>query len=299
MSRRDTGDLIAFLAVARERSFTRAAASLGVSPSALSHTMRGLEERLGLQLLTRTTRNVAPTEAGERLLRTVAPHFDGIEEALAALSELREKPAGMLRLAAGDHAAETILWPAVEKLRRAYPDITVEIDVDNGLTDIVGGRYHAGVRLGESVDKDMIAVRISPEMRMAVVGAPSYFAQHPHSKPRLPRDLTAHACINLRLPSLGGFYVWEFEKGSKETKVRVEGPLAFNSSKLVLQAALAGSGLACLLEDRVRPYLKNGDLVRVLADWCPPFSGYYLYYPRRRQPTPAFTLLVEALRRRS
>jgi DNA-binding transcriptional LysR family regulator len=299
MSRRDTGDLIAFLAVARERSFTRAAASLGVSPSALSHTMRGLEERLGVQLLTRTTRNVAPTEAGERLLRNVAPHFDGIEEALAALSELREKPAGILRLAAGDHAAETILWPAVEKLRRAYPDITVEIDVDNGLTDIVGGRYHAGVRLGESVDKDMIAVRISPDMRMAVVGSPSYFAQHPHPKPRLPKDLTAHACINLRLPSLGGFYVWEFEKGSKETKVRVEGPLAFNSSKLVLQAALAGSGLACLLEDRVKPYLKNGNLVRVLADWCPPFSGYYLYYPRRRQPTPAFTLLVEALRRRS
>ena len=299
MSRRDTGDLIAFLAVARERSFTRAAASLGVSPSALSHTMRGLEERLGLQLLTRTTRNVAPTEAGERLLRTVAPHFDGIEEALAALSELREKPAGTLRLAAGDHAAETILWPAIEKLRHAYPDITIEIDVDNGLTDIVGGRYHAGVRLGESVDKDMIAVRISPDMRMAVVGAPSYFAQHPHPKPRLPKDLTAHACINLRLPTLGGFYVWEFEKGSKETKVRVEGPLAFNSSKLVLQAALAGSGLACLLEDRVKPYLKNGTLVRVLADWCPPFSGYYLYYPKRRQPTPAFTLLVEALRRRS
>jgi len=187
----------------------------------------------------------------------------------------------------------------VHKLLPQYPDIAVEIIVDNGLTDIVGGRYHAGVRLGESVDKDMIAVRISPDMRMAVVGAPSYFAQHPHPKPRLPKDLTAHACINLRLPSLGGFYVWEFEKGSKETKVRVEGPLAFNSSKLVLQAALAGSGLACLLEDRVRPYLKNGDLVRVLADWCPPFSGYYLYYPKRRQPTPAFTLLVEALRRRS
>lgn len=213
MSRRDTGDLIAFLAVARERSFTRAAASLGVSPSALSHTMRGLEERLGLQLLTRTTRNVSPTEAGERLLRTVAPHFDGIEEALAALTELREKPAGALRLAAGDHAAETILWPAVEKLRRTYPDITVEIDVDNGLTDIVTGRYHAGVRLGESVDKDMIAVPISPDQRMAVVGAPSYFAQHP--KPRLPKDLTAHACINLRLPTFGGFYVWEFEKGER------------------------------------------------------------------------------------
>jgi len=195
MSRRDTGDLIAFLAVARERSFTRAAASLGVSPSALSHTMRGLEERLGLQLLTRTTRNVSPTEAGERLLHTVAPHFDGIDEALAALTELRDRPAGKLRLAAGDHAAETILWPAVEKLRRNYPDITVEIDVDNGLTDIVAGRYHAGVRLGERVDKDMIAVRISPDQRMAVVGAPSYFAQHP--KPRLPKDLTAHACINL------------------------------------------------------------------------------------------------------
>lgn len=250
MSRRDTGDLIAFLAVARERSFTRAAASLGVSPSALSHTMRGLEERLGLQLLTRTTRNVAPTEAGERLLRTVAPHFDGIEEALASLTELREKPAGALRLAAGDHAAETILWPAVEKLRRDYPDITAEIDVDNGLTDIVGGRYHAGVRLGERVDKDMIAVRISPDLRMAVVGAPSYFKTHP--KPRLPKDLTAQACINLRLPTFGGFYVWEFEKGGKETKVRVEGPLAFNSSKLVVQAALAGSGLACLLEDRVK-----------------------------------------------
>jgi DNA-binding transcriptional LysR family regulator len=297
MSRRDTSDLIAFLAVARERSFTRAAASLGVSPSALSHTMRGLEERLGLQLLTRTTRNVAPTEAGERLLRTVAPHFDGIEEALASLTELREKPAGALRLAAGDHAAETLLWPAVERLRRAYPDITVEIDVDNGLTDIVAGRYHAGVRLGERVDKDMIAVRISPDLRMAVVGAPSYFADHP--KPRQPKDLTAHACINLRLLTFGGFYVWEFEKGGNETKVRVDGPLAFNSSKLVVEAALSGSGLAFVLEDRVKAHIKSGKLVRVLADWCPPFSGYYLYYPSRRQPTPAFSLLVETLRRRS
>ena len=297
MSRRDTGDLIAFLAVARERSFTRAAASLGVSPSALSHTMRGLEERLGLQLLTRTTRSVSPTEAGERLLRTVAPHFDGIEEALAALTELRDKPAGALRLVANDHAAETILWPAVERLQRDYPDITIEIDVDNGLTDIVAGRYHAGVRLGERVDKDMIAVRISPDLRMAVVGAPSYFAHHP--KPRSPKDLTEHACINLRLVTLGGFYVWEFEKGGKETKVRVEGPLAFNSSKLAVEAALAGSGLAYVLEDRVKAHLKSGKLIRVLADWCPPFSGYYLYYPSRRQPTPAFTLIVEALRRSS
>lgn len=240
---------------------------------------------------------MAPTEAGERLLRTVAPHFDGIEEALASLTELREKPAGALRLAAGDHAAETILWPAIEKLRRAYPDIKVEIDVDNGLTDIVAGRYHAGVRLGERVDKDMIAVRISPDLRMAVVGAPSYFADHP--KPRQPKDLTAHACINLRLPTFGGFYVWEFEKGGKETKVRVDGPLAFNSSKLVVEAALSGSGLAFVLEDRVKAHIKSGKLVRVLADWCPPFSGYYLYYPSRRQPTPAFSLLVEALRRRS
>jgi DNA-binding transcriptional LysR family regulator len=297
MSRRDTGDLIAFLAVARERSFTRAAASLGVSPSALSHTMRALEERLGLQLLTRTTRSVSPTEAGERLLRTVAPHFDGIEEALAALTELRDKPAGALRLVANDHAAETILWPAVERLQRDFPDITIEIDVDNGLTDIVAGRYHAGVRLGERVDKDMIAVRISPDLRMAVVGAPSYFAHHP--KPRSPKDLTEHACINLRLVTLGGFYVWEFEKGGKETKVRVEGPLAFNSSKLAVEAALAGSGLAYVLEDRVKAHLKSGKLIRVLADWCPPFSGYYLYYPSRRQPTPAFTLIVEALRRSS
>jgi DNA-binding transcriptional LysR family regulator len=296
MSRRDTSDLIAFIAVARERSFTRAAASLGVSPSALSHTIRGLEERLGLQLLTRTTRNVAPTEAGERLLQTVGPHFDGIEEALASLTALREKPAGALRLAAGDHAAETILWPAVEKLRRTYPDITVEIDVDNGLTDIVAGRYHAGVRLGERVDKDMIAVRISPDLRMAVAGAPSYFADHP--KPRQPKELTDHACINLRLPTFGGFYVWEFEKGGKETKVRVEGPLAFNSSRMVVEAALAGSGLAFMLEDRVKPLIKSGKLVRVLADWCPPFAGYYLYYPSRRQPTPAFSLLVEALRHR-
>ncbi len=294
MSRRDTGDLIAFVAVARERSFRRAAASLGVSPSALSHAMRGLEERLGLQLLTRTTRNVAPTEAGERLLRTVAPHLDGIEEALTSLAELREKPTGTLRLVAGDHAAETILWPAVAKLQHDYPDITVEIDIDNGLTDIVAGQYHAGVRLGERVDKDMVAVRISRDLSMAVVGAPAYFAEHP--KPRLPKDLTAHACINMRLPTFGGFYVWEFEKDGKETKVRVDGPLAFNSSRLLVEAALAGRGLAFTLEDRVRAHLKSGSLIRVLRDWCPPFDGYYLYYPSRRQPTPAFSLLVDALR---
>lgn len=296
MTRHYHADLQAFIAVARQRSFTKAAAKLGVSPSALSHTLRGLEERLGLQLLTRTTRNVAPTEAGERLLLTVAPHFDGIAEALASLTALREKPAGALRLVSSDHAAETILWPAVEKLRRDYPDIAAEIDVDNGLTDIVAGRYHAGVRLGESVDKDMIAVRISPDLRMAVVGAPSYFAGRP--KPRQPKDLTQHACINLRLPTFGGFYVWEFEKGGKEMKVRVDGPLAFNSSRMLVEAALSGSGLAFTMEDRVKLHIKSGKLIRVLADWCAPFSGYYLYYPSRRQPTPAFSLLVEALRYR-
>jgi DNA-binding transcriptional LysR family regulator len=294
MARRDTGDLIAFLAVARERSFTRAASTLGVSPSALSHTMRGLEERLGVQLLTRTTRNVSSTEAGERLLRAIVPHFDGIEEALAAITGLRDKPAGVLRLVAGDHAAETILWPAVARLQSDYPDIAVEIDVDNGLSDIVGGRYHAGVRLGERVDKDMIAVRISADLRMAVIGAPAYFADHP--KPRHPKELTSHACINMRLPTFGGFYVWEFEKGGKEMKVRVNGPLAFNSSKLVVDAALSGSGLGFVLEDRVKAHIKSGALVRVLADWCTPFPGYYLYYPSRRQAAPAFSILVDALR---
>ncbi len=294
MPRRDAGDLIAFLAVARERSFTRAAAGLGVSPSALSHTLRGLEERLGVQLLTRTTRSVAPTEAGERLIGSITPHVEGIEEALADLRVVREKPAGSLRLVAGDLAAETILWPAVRKLRRSYPDIMVEIDVDNGLSDIVGERYHAGVRLGERVDKDMIAVRIGPDLRMAVVGAPSYFADRP--KPRAPKDLTHHDCINIRLPTLGGYYVWEFEKGGKEVKVRVNGPLAFNTARLAVEAALAGEGVTFTLEDRVSPYIKSGKLVRVLADWCPPFAGFFLYYPSRRHVTPAFKLLVEALR---
>lgn len=294
MSRRDAGDLIAFLAVARERSFTRAAAGLGVSPSALSHTLRGLEERLGVQLLTRTTRSVAPTESGERLMKSITPHVEGIEEALADLTMVRDKPAGSLRLVAGDHAAETILWPAVRKLRRSYPDIAVEIDTDNGLTDIVGERYHAGVRLGERVDKDMIAVRISPNLRMAVVGAPSYFAQH--SKPRVPKDLTQHHCINIRLPSLGGYYVWEFEKAGKEAKIRVNGPLAFSASRLAVDAALAGDGLTFTLEDRVSTYVKSGKLIRVLADWCPLFEGFFLYYPSRRHMTPAFKLLVEALR---
>ena len=296
MARENANDLIAFIAVARERSFTRAAAKLGVSQSALSHTVRGLEERLGLRLLARTTRSVAPTEAGERLLRTVGSRFDEIDAELAALSELREKPAGVIRITTGEHAAEAILWPALATLLRNYPDIKAELVIDYGLTDIVAERYDAGVRLGEQVARDMIAVRIGPDFRMAVVGAPSYFARRP--RPKKPQDLTAHDCINLRLPTYGGLYAWEFEKRSRELKVRVEGQLVFNNIALRLNAALAGFGLAYLPEDLVQTHLANGLLIRVLSDWCPPFSGYHLYYPSRRQPTPAFALLVDALRYR-
>lgn len=296
MPRANVNDLIAFLAVAKERSFTRSAAKLGVSQSALSHTVRGLEERLGLRLLTRTTRSVAPTEAGERLLQTLGPRFEEIESELAALSELRDKPAGTIRITAGEHAADAVLWPALAKLLPGYPDIKVEIIVDYGLTDIVAERYDAGVRLGEQVAKDMIAVRIGPDMRMAVVGAPAYFARR--KRPQAPQDLTAHDCINIRLPTYGGLYAWEFEKTGRELKVRVEGQFVFNNSSLRLNAALAGFGLAYLPEDQVRAHLTDGRLVRVLADWCPPFPGYHLYYPSRRQQSPAFALLVDALRYR-
>ncbi len=297
MSRPNANDLLAFLAVAKERSFTRAAAKLGVSQSALSHTIRGLEERLGLRLLTRTTRSVAPTEAGERLLRTVGPRFEEIDAELAALSALREKPAGTIRITTGEHAAEAILWPVLAKLLPDYPDIKVEVIVDYGLTDIVAERYDAGIRLGEQVAKDMIAVRIGPDMRMAVVGAPAYFERRPG--PKTPQDLTAHECINIRFPTHGGLYAWEFEKRGREMKVRVDGQLVFNNTALRMKAVLAGLGLACLPEDQVRRQLADGQLIRVLADWCPPFSGYHLYYPSRRQPTPAFALLVEALRYRA
>lgn len=296
MARENVNDLLAFLAVARERSFTRAAAKLGVSQSALSHTIRALEARLGLRLLTRTTRSVAPTEAGERLLRTVGPRFEEIEAELTALSELREKPAGTIRITTGEHAAHAILWPVLEELLPDYPDIKVELTVEYGLTDIAAEGYDAGVRLGEQVAKDMIAVRVGPDMRMAVVGAPSYFARRP--PPRTPQDLTAHPCINLRLPTYGGLYAWEFEKDGREIKVRVEGPLVVNTATLILDAALAGIGLGYLPEDRVSRHLADGRLVRALDDWCPPFSGYHLYYPSRRQPTPAFSVLVEALRYR-
>ena len=296
MVRENLNDLAAFVAVARERSFTKAAAKLRVSTSALSHAMRGLEERHGVRLLTRTTRSVAPTQAGERLLQSIGPRLDDIDAALASLSELREKPAGTIRITAGEHAADAILWPAVAKLLPAYPDIHVEIIVDYGLTDIVAERYDAGVRLGEQVAKDMIAVRIGPDMRMAVVGAPSYFERRP--RPKTPQDLTAHDCINIRLPTRGNVYAWEFEKRGRELKARVEGQLVFNNIALRLDAVLAGFGLAYLPEDQVQPYLDDGRLIRVLEDWCQPFSGYHLYYPSRRQATPAFALLVDALRYR-
>jgi DNA-binding transcriptional LysR family regulator len=296
MHRGNLDDLLAFVAVGRERSFTKAAAKLGVSQSALSHTIRELEARLGVRLLTRTTRSVSPTEAGERLLRNVAPRFEEIEAELATLRELREKPAGTIRLTAGDHAIRSVLWPKLAKFLPKYPDIKIELAIDYGLTDIVAQRYDAGVRWGEQVGKDMIAVRIGPDIRFAVVGSKSYFAKR--SLPKIPQDLISHACINLRLPTYGGLYAWEFEKGGRELKVRVEGQLAFNSIFQVLDAALAGFGIAFVPEDLAQIHLAKGRLKRVLEEWCLPWSGYHLYYPSRRQSSPAFTLLVEALRHR-
>ncbi len=293
MERATVTDLIAFLAVARERNFTRAAAQLGVSQPALSRTIRALEARLGVRLLTRSTRSVAPTEAGERLVQTVGPHFDGIDAGLATLIAMREKPAGSLRITSVEHASDTILAPAVARLLTDYPDIRVEIINDYGLTDIVAERYDAGVRLGEQVAKDMIALRIGPDFQQVLVGAPSYFAQRP--RPDTPHDLTAHACINLRLPTSGGLWSWPFVKDGRELKVRAEGPLAFNAISLIVNAALSGLGLAYLPEDVVRQYVATGCLVQVLAYWSPLMTGYHLYYPNR-QPSPAFALLVEALR---
>jgi len=295
MERATVTDLIAFLAVARERNFTRAAAQLGVSQPALSRTIRALEARLGVRLLTRSTRSVAPTEAGERLFQAVGPHFDGIDAGLTALTAMREKPAGSLRITSVEHASDTILAPAVARLLTDYPDIRVEIINDYGLVDIVAERFDAGVRLGEQVAKDMISLRIGPDFRQALVGAPSYFAQRP--RPDTPHDLTAHACINLRLPTSGGLWSWPFVKGGRELKVRAEGPLAFNTISLILKATLASLGLAYLPENLVQEHVAAGRLVRVLADWSPIMTGYHIYYPNR-QPSPAFALLVDALRYR-
>jgi DNA-binding transcriptional LysR family regulator len=296
MRRDNVNDLTAFIAVAREGSFTKAAAQLGVSQSALSYTIRTLEARLGLRLLTRTTRSVSLTEAGERLLHSIGPRFDEIESEIAALSAMRDKPTGTIRITTVEHAAETILWPALVPLLAEYPDINVEIISDYGLKDIVADRYDAGVRLGEQVDKDMISLRISADLRMAVVGAPSYFERR--AKPDVPQDLIEHSCIKLRLPTHGAFYAWEFQKDGQELKVRIQGRTAFNTVGMMRQAALDGFGLAYLPEDQVDTAIEEGKLVRVLADWCPPRPAYHLYYPSRRQHSPAFALVIEALRYR-
>lgn len=296
MHKQTASDLVAFLVVAQEQSFTRAAMQLGVSQSALSQTMRALETRLGVRLLTRTTRRVSPTQAGERLLQTVGQRFAEVDEELETITALAENPKGTLRLAATENAVATVLWPTLETFLPLYPDIKVEIVVDVGLTDIVAGRFDAGIRPGEIVAQGMIATRIGPDMRMAVVGAPSYFEKY--GQPQAPSELTLHNCINLRLPTHGGLYAWEFEKDRRAVNVHVDGQLVFGSASLILMAARSGQGLAYLTEEQVRADMANGDLIRVLEDWCPPFSGYHLYYPSRRQPTQAFSLLVDALRYR-
>lgn len=294
MPRPAVNDLLALRLIARERSFTRAAAQIGVSPSALSHAVRGLETRVGVRLLTRTTRSVAPTAAGERLLDAIVPHLDGIEAALAALGALRDKPAGLIRITTGIDAAQTLLWPALAELLSAYPDIQVELAVQAGFVDIVAERFDAGVRLGETIEQDMVAVRIGPDMRMAAVGAPAYFADR--TRPATPHELATHNCINLRFPTYGGLYAWEFEREGRPLKVRVQGQVVVNDIALARQAARDGAGIAYLPEDYVREDIGVGRLARTLQDWCPSFPGYHLYYPSRRQLSPAFALVIEALK---
>lgn len=296
MARANLNDLSAFAAVAEARSFTKAAARLGVTPSALSHAMRGLEERLGVRLLARTTRSVAPTDAGERLLDVVRPHLQGIEAELAALNLLRDSPAGTIRLTASEHAASTLIYPVVARLASDYPEITVEVNVDNLLTDLVAGRFDAGIRLGEQVERDMVAVRIAPDMRMAVVGSPAYFERRP--RPQTPQDLTRHDCIGMRLPTHGGLLPWEFERDGREVTVRVEGRLIFNTGSLGQRAVRDGLGLGYCPEDMAAAAVADGRLIRVLEDWCEPFPGYHIYYPSRRQLSPALRLLADALRYR-
>lgn len=296
MKRDQLADLSALLAVAQEGSFTRAAVRLGLSQSALSHAIRRLETRVGVRLLTRTTRRVAPTEAGEQLLDTVRPAFDGIEARLASLGELRERPAGTIRITTSEHAAHTILWPALRTVLPAYPDITLELSVDSGFRDIVEDRFDAGVRLGEAIAQDMVVVRIGPDLRMAVVGAPSYLEGA--GIPLAPQDLARHRCVNLRQQSSGGLYSWDLEKGGRAVRVRVEGQFVFNSAALLLHAACDGFGLAYVMEDLAMPLIRDGTLVRVLEDWCQPFSGYHLYYPSRRQSSAAFNVVMDALRYR-
>ena len=289
-------DVLAFVHVVREGSFTRASALLGVSPSALSHAVRGLEARLGVRLLTRTTRSIAPTEAGERLFNNVAPRFEDIDAEVAAVKELRGKPAGTIRITSAEHAATSVLWPKLSNVMRDYPDINIEITIDYTMADIVSQRFDAGVRVGDKVVKDMIAVRITPDLRMAVVGSPDYFAAR--SKPRSPHELIQHDCIRLRLPTHGGFLPWDLDKDGQETKYPVSGQWVFNNSSSIVRAALAGYGLGYVPEDMVLDDIAAGRLIRVLEDWCSPYPGYHLYYPSRRQSSGALAVIVEALRHR-
>jgi DNA-binding transcriptional LysR family regulator len=295
LHREDLASLTLFLAVAEERSFTRAAVRLGVSQSALSHAMRRLEAKLGLRLLTRTTRSVAPTEAGERLLDALRPALAAIDDRIAALTDLRERPAGTVRITTSEHPARTLLWPAIERLTATYPDICVELDIERGLTDIVAERYDAGVRLGERLEQDMVAVRIGPRLRMATVATPGYLASR--GTPLTPHDLAGHACVNMRMAN-GSLYAWEYEKDGRALNVKVAGQIVLNDVSMILTAACAGCGIAHVVEDRAATLVADGSLVRLLADWCAPFDGYYLYYPSRRQPSVAFALLLEALRYR-
>ncbi|WP_332611642.1 LysR family transcriptional regulator [Achromobacter sp. ESBL13] len=294
MAKNSYNDLLAFIAVAREQSFTRAAAQLGVSQSALSHLIRALEAKMGVRLLTRTTRSVSPTEAGERLMQNIAPRFQEIEAELLAVGELRDKPAGTIRITASENAADTVLWPRLEKLLPEYPLIKVEINAESRFVDLVAERYDMGVRLGGDLARDMTTVRISPDLRFVIVGSPAYFAKRPI--PLKPQDLADHDCINLRLMSHGELYAWEFKKGKQQVSVRVNGQLVFNRTKPILQAALAGFGLGYLTEEMVAPHIANGRLRTVLSDWCPTLPGYHLYYPSRRHLSRAMTVLIDALR---
>ncbi|MDN7874896.1 LysR family transcriptional regulator [Burkholderia aenigmatica] len=294
MPRRNFNDLQAFLTVAREGNFTRSANALGITQSALSQAIKSLEEHLEIRLFTRTTRSVSLTEAGERLFAAIGGRFDEIDAELNALTALRDKPAGLVRITTGDHAMRAVLLPKLMPLMHQYPDVQIEFDVSYGLRDIVADRFDAGVRLGESIEKDMIAVSLGPPLRMAVVASPAYFKAHP--KPNVPGDLVKHRCINLRLPTYGGLMPWDFAKNGRQVNVRVEGPATFNTSPHIVDAALDGLGIAFLLEDELAPHIRSGKLVRVLEDWCSPFPGYYLFYPSRRHPSPAFSLVLEALR---
>lgn len=296
MPKENYNELIAFIEVAKAKSFTRAAAQLGITQSALSHTVKGLEKRLGIRLLTRTTRSVSLTDAGERLLTKIAPRFEEIDAEITFLSELRDKPAGTIRISSSDHAIDTLLWPKLEPMIRQYPDVKIELCVDYGFTDIVERRFDVGVRFGEAIANDMIAIRIGPDLSMAAVASPEYFTQH--SKPKEPHDLLDHACINLRLPTYGGLYAWEFEKGERSLNVNVDGQLIFNSVQQIHRAALAGFGIGYLPEDIFAEDIQAGKLVRVLEDWCPPFTGYHLYFPNRMRSSPAFDIVIDALRHR-